>query len=125
LWDTTPDLSGNDLDVSRYIRDANDTDVQVFWRAGWNEEKGEKPGGSDPLGFPAAEREELCSVPVFALSGKQGFLAKIKERHLSAWKWNPLEKQWEKVGQDSVRAGMTILLHTDTSGYSPAIGWTG
>jgi CRISPR-associated endonuclease/helicase Cas3 len=32
LFDTTPDLCGNDLDVSRYIRDGQDTDVQLFWR---------------------------------------------------------------------------------------------
>jgi CRISPR-associated endonuclease/helicase Cas3 len=30
LFDTTPDLCGNDLDISRYIRDGDDTDVQVF-----------------------------------------------------------------------------------------------
>ena len=32
LFDTDPDLTGFDVDVSHYIRDAEDTDVQVFWR---------------------------------------------------------------------------------------------
>jgi len=32
LFDTTPDLCGQDLDVSRYIRDGEDSDVQFFWR---------------------------------------------------------------------------------------------
>ena len=34
LFDTTPDLAGNDIDVSRYIREGEDSDVQVFWRPG-------------------------------------------------------------------------------------------
>jgi hypothetical protein len=32
LFDTTPDLCGQDLDVSRYIRDGEDSDVQFYWR---------------------------------------------------------------------------------------------
>ena len=32
LFDTTPDLAGNDIDVSRFIREGDDLDVQVFWR---------------------------------------------------------------------------------------------
>nr|MBA2660768.1 CRISPR-associated helicase Cas3' [Lujinxingiaceae bacterium] len=30
LFDTTPDLSGNDLDISRYIRDSDNTDVAFY-----------------------------------------------------------------------------------------------
>ena len=34
LFDTAPDLSGNDIDVARFVRsDDADTDVQVFWRS--------------------------------------------------------------------------------------------
>jgi CRISPR-associated endonuclease/helicase Cas3 len=32
LFDTTPDLCGQDLDISRYIRDGEDNDIQFFWR---------------------------------------------------------------------------------------------
>ena len=32
LFDTTPDLAGADIDVSRFIREADDHSVQVFWR---------------------------------------------------------------------------------------------
>ncbi len=32
LFDTTPDLTGADVDVSRFIRDGEELDVQVFWR---------------------------------------------------------------------------------------------
>src|SRR5690606_22425068 len=56
LFDTTPDLSGDDLDVSRYVRDGNDTDVLFFWRA-W---EGEDPNSSEMLS--SAHRDELCRV---------------------------------------------------------------
>ena len=32
LFDTDPDLTGFDVDVSPYVRDADDTDIRVFWR---------------------------------------------------------------------------------------------
>jgi CRISPR-associated endonuclease/helicase Cas3 len=32
LFDTTPDLAGRDIDVSRFIRETDELDVQVFWR---------------------------------------------------------------------------------------------
>src|SRR5262249_30068043 len=67
LFDTTPDVSGNDIDVSRFVRgDDPETDLQVFWRR-WE--------GDSPLpDLPAPRRQELCSVP----AGKEfkGFLDK-------------------------------------------------
>ena len=32
LFDTDPDLTGFDVDVSPYVRDADDTDIRVFWQ---------------------------------------------------------------------------------------------
>ena len=32
LFDTSPDLSGADMNISRYIREGDERDVQVFWR---------------------------------------------------------------------------------------------
>ncbi len=32
LFDTDPDLTGFDVDISAYVRDADDTDIRVFWR---------------------------------------------------------------------------------------------
>ncbi|MCW5560072.1 MAG: CRISPR-associated helicase/endonuclease Cas3, partial [Verrucomicrobiae bacterium] len=44
LFDTTPDLCGQDLDISRYIRDGDDNDVQFFWRR----VEGEAPSTDEP-----------------------------------------------------------------------------
>src|SRR6185437_10436613 len=31
LFDTSPDLSGNDVDIAPYVRDAEDLDAEVAW----------------------------------------------------------------------------------------------
>jgi CRISPR-associated endonuclease/helicase Cas3 len=56
FFDTSPDLSGNDIDVSRFVRgDDPETDVQVFWRA-------INTANLKEQNSPA--RDELCSVPI-------------------------------------------------------------
>jgi len=124
LWDTTPDLAGNDLDVSRYIREADDTDVQVYWRE-WDlkEQKGSPPDPKDKSGrivFPAPAREELCGVSTVQA---RKFVSRLKG-HL-AWRWNPLERSWQTVDSTEVCPGMVLLFHVDAGGYDETLGWTG
>ena len=54
LFDTDADLTGFDVDISPYIRDADDTDIRVFWRG--------LPGSDDAPPKPRAR--ELCAVPI-------------------------------------------------------------
>ena len=54
LYDTDSDLTGFDVDVAPYIRDAEDTDVRVFWRD-------LSAGLEDQL---APTRDELCAIPI-------------------------------------------------------------
>jgi len=132
LWDTTPDLAGNDLDISRFIRDADNNDVQVYWRH-WDraEKVGRPPEFQDKreqaARFPAPERNELCSVSIGAIKPFLDKLASQKDvkKKFKAWRWNPLEAEWEAVSGKSVRPGMVLLLHTDTGGYQAQLGWTG
>jgi len=133
LWDTTPDLAGNDLDVSRYIRDGEDTDLQVYWRD-WdrNEGRGSPPkpnGDADALAFPAPARDELCAV---SIGSAKRFLELLRKRKAGkkdnvgeAWQWNPLDHKWETVSGNGVRPGMVLLFHTNTGGYDAMLGWTG
>jgi len=132
LWDTTPDLAGNDLDISRFIRDADNNDVQVYWRD-WDRafRVARPPEFQDKreqaARFPAPERGEICSVSIGAIKQFLDKLASQKEvkRRFNAWRWNPLEAKWETVASKSVRPGMVLLLHTDTGGYQAELGWTG
>lgn len=111
LWDTTPDLAGNDLDISRFIREGDDTDIQFYWRAF------ESDAELDAM--PAADRDELCSV---AVGRAREFLKKAK---LSANLWDPLRKEYRPVRDDEIRPGQVLLLKLENGGYSDSRGWTG
>ena len=106
LFDTTPDLSGLDIDISRFIREANENDCYVFWR----DFKEERPDDQQAAPF----RDELCAVPVGELKGKDD---------LRLWWWDHLEKRWERPA--SITPGMTFMLHKSMGCYSPEYGWTG
>ena len=80
LFDTTPDLAGNDIDVSVYIRDATNLDISVFWRK-WE-------GNNPPRNMPAPSPDELCPVPVGEM---RDFLGDRE-----AWIWDSLESSWRK-----------------------------
>jgi CRISPR-associated endonuclease/helicase Cas3 len=58
LFDTTPDLTGADIDISRFIRDGDELDVQLFWQ--------DIPAGKKLRKKLKPRREELCPVPFTA-----------------------------------------------------------
>ena len=109
LFDTTPDLAGNDLDVSRYIRDGQDNDANVFWR----EFEGEK----DDADQPKPTSEEFCSV---AISQLQDFLEKAKTK---AYAWDVLDGKWKAAA--AVIPGGVYMLPVSAGGYSTQLGWRG
>lgn len=111
LFDTTPDICGQDLDISRYIRDGEDNDVQFFWR---DIGEGETPCENEPQ----PSREELCRVSI-------GEAAKFlkDDKKVRAWRWNPLEKKW--VSAKSAGPGGVYLIAARSGGYEDALGWTG
>ena len=110
LFDTTPDLCGQDIDISHYICDTDDADVQFFWRSipeMFTPDATEKTPGC----------EELCRVPVVEA---QKFIDKKTSR---AWQWNSLGEVWEKARL--VRAGTVYLIDARSGGYDNNLGWTG
>ena len=114
LFDTTPDLAGNDIDVSRFIRSGEELDVQVFWReipADAAMPDPRKEHGKTPC------REELCSVPAWQFRD----FAKKKKGHI--WRWNPLDRKWSPVGPDDVYPGQMFLVRCEAGGYDSDIGW--
>jgi CRISPR-associated endonuclease/helicase Cas3 len=108
LFDTTPDICGYDLDVSRYIRDGKDNDVQVFWR----ELADDEPGPDTP----APIRAELCRVSI-------GDFAKFLKANARAWAWNALEERWQKA--ERVHPGAIYFVDVKSGGYTAELGWTG
>ncbi len=114
LFDTTPDLAGNDIDIDRFVREVEESDVRVFWRT-WDRPKKHEPPPNDE---PAPRREELCPAPV----GE--FRAFAKQPHNGGvWRWNFLDKTWERADVGRIAPGQVFLVHADAGGYSTEQGW--
>lgn len=113
LFNTDPDLSGFDVDVSDYIRDSGSPGVQVFWR-----EFKDDPNTPEPQREPV--RDELCPASI----GQATVFAKRKD--ITLWHWDALDGQWVKLSHDRhIRPGMTLLARSQDGGYSPTIGFDG
>ncbi|MGH3321472.1 MAG: type I-G CRISPR-associated helicase/endonuclease Cas3g [Nocardioidaceae bacterium] len=115
LFDTAPDLVGNDIDVSRWIRDGDDTTAFVAWRS-WPEGH---PAGDE--GFPA--RAELCPAP----------LSDLRQRVTSTggeagkpqtWVYDQVGAEWRIARRQDVRPGAVLLLDADGGGYDRDRGWS-
>ena len=108
LFDTTPDLTGNDIDISRYVRDGEERDAQVYWR--------EIPEDGPDKDIPAPSRGELCSVPIYEINSL------LKKKNF--WMWNHLEEGWTRV-TDDVIPGTILLLDSKDGCYRKDLGWIG
>ncbi len=116
LFDTTPDLAGNDVDIDRFVREIEESDVRLFWRA-WEQPKGNEPPSDDT---PAPRREELCPAPI----GEFKKFVEDEKRFGKVWRWNFLDKKWEKSDPKKTAPGQVFLVHADAGGYSPERGWS-
>ncbi|HEU4603037.1 MAG TPA: CRISPR-associated helicase Cas3', partial [Steroidobacteraceae bacterium] len=111
LFNTDPDLSGFDVDVSDYIRDSGTPGVQVFWR-----EFKDDPNLPEPQ--PRPSRNELCPASI----GQVMTFAKRKD--VTLWQWDALDGQWGKLARDrNVRPGMVLLACSADGGYDAIIGF--
>jgi len=107
LFNTEADLSGFDVDIAQYIRDADDADVLLFWR-NWSAdiEAGDQP--------PAAQAE-LCRAGIGAAKKLLGLL-----NAGDVYQWDTLARQWRGVGSLKtvrLRPGMILMLRATAGGY--------
>lgn len=111
LFDTSTDLGGNHLDISRFIRDDSERDVHVFWR------EIDKTGPAQDMPMPS--REEICRVSIGAL------VKFLKGRQLWTWDW--MSAGWIEVRANgaNLRPGSLVLVSTKDGGYSNEEGWVG
>ncbi len=107
LFDTTPDLAGYDIDVSRFIRENSDLDIQVFWR-----DFATDTPSDDAL---PPNRNELCCGPI-------GEVREFLKQH-PAWFWDGLEERWQKANAARLYPGLTLMLRAADGGYTEAMGW--
>src|SRR5690606_25336179 len=99
LFDTTPDLTGTDIDVSPFVRSGDERDVSVFWL----DVPPIKKGAPKPVPPEKRKptREELCSVPF--LSARDWLCGKATKENPAprllpsrrAWVWDWIEGEWK------------------------------
>jgi CRISPR-associated endonuclease/helicase Cas3 len=118
LFDTSADLSGHDVDVSRFIRDGDEFTVSVFWRD-------EPPTAGDP-----PHGDELCPA---SIGDVRKLIKKLAERahSRSARVANQFGSPaaddrpdpWVSIAERSVRPGLQIWLKSDVGWYDAESGF--
>ncbi len=110
LFDTTPDLGGNELDVSRFIRATEDKDAYVAWRD-WDSDS------APPPSLREISDDELCPV---SLGDVRDQLKGGRE----LYSWSFATEEWARVQKDRLYAGMVLVARADAGGYTSSAGWS-
>jgi CRISPR-associated endonuclease/helicase Cas3 len=116
LFDTTPDLTGADLDISRFIRSGDERDLQIFWLEIEKDQKGETPH-RPPEGHKP-HRRELCAVPF--LNARDWLCEKGKsslKASKRAWVWDWLDGEWVVATREALLPGRVVCVAADAGGY--------
>ncbi|MGH3159174.1 MAG: type I-G CRISPR-associated helicase/endonuclease Cas3g, partial [Streptosporangiaceae bacterium] len=121
LFDTAPDLSGADLDIAPYVRDADDLDVQLAWATWAPETKDGQPSvgqGAPPAEAKAPPAELRCRVPLGELSAFQ------KQDGVTIWRLDQVLGRWTRVDTRArARPGEVLLTAAASGGYDPELGF--
>lgn len=113
LFDTTPDLTGADLDVGRFIRSGDELDCYVSWES-WDREV-------VPDNSFQPQRDALCPVPVHRA---RNWLKKGRDR-LRPQVFDYVENRWQPCAPERIRPGMIVLVQAAGGGYDLTLGFTG
>jgi CRISPR-associated endonuclease/helicase Cas3 len=117
FFDTDSNLSLGYTDVSPFVRAMDeDTDVLVLWREWEGADK-----GSPPPFFYDVQPDELCTVPISRLIGKEHGFPNWRQ----GWLWLGRERGWVSAAAQGLTPGATLLLGVNTGGYVADRGWTG
>lgn len=127
LFDTTSDLTGADLDISRFIRASQDRDLLVLWLDIPKRIKGQ------PQPAPRKRRrpfkDELCPVPFLqARDWLCGVETKTSRKprlrgKIRAWLWDWIDGDWVVADRAGLIPGRIVCVASDCGGYRPARGF--
>ena len=121
LFDTTPDLTGADLDISRFIRSGDERDLQVFWLDISKDQKG-KPKQQPPRRRRPL-RDELCAIPFLRardwLCGEETKTNRKPRLRpgMRAWVWDWLDGEWVVADRSMLTPGRVVCVAADCGGY--------
>jgi CRISPR-associated endonuclease/helicase Cas3 len=112
LFDTSPDLSGNDIDIAPYVRDAEDLDAQLAW-ATWTPDDDD---GRPPADVKAPEMKYRCRVQLKDVND----LA----RDVPVWRLDQVLGRWARVNPSArARPGEVLVVNASGGRYSQTIGF--
>ncbi len=107
LFNTEPGLTGNDIDISRFVRSGKDINSFVFWR-----------DKIDTSKEPLPSKEELCPVPVSDIN-------EIRNKE-AVYKYDWLTGKWNKLNGSNtgnIIPGNIYMLDSNFGHYLPEEGW--
>jgi CRISPR-associated endonuclease/helicase Cas3 len=121
LFDTTPDLTGADIDISRFIRSGEERDLLAFWLEVPRSRKGERPPAPSDRRKP--HRGELCAIPFLRardwLCGeetKSNPKPRLRQS-MRAWAWDWIDGCWVVADRAALVPGRVVCVAADCGGY--------
>ena len=122
LFDTTSDLTGADLDISRFIRSGDERDLQVFWADIPKDHKvpaqTQSPSGDDLCNIPfLLARNWLCGTETTTKRNPR------LRKKMRAWVWDWLEGQWVEATRATLLPGRVICVAAACGGYRADSGF--
>ena len=121
LFDTSLDLSGHDIDISPYIRETNDFNVELFWRD-------TPPDSSTPI-----RRDELCPAPISQVrellqelrKGGRSQDIRISNQFSRASAATDMRNRfdWVTLHEEMLRPGLQVWLHPSAGWYDSEVGF--
>ncbi len=118
LFDTAPDLTGADVDIAPYVRDADELDAQLIW-ATWTPEQADGRAiddGRPPADAKAPPGEWRCRAPL----GDVAVLAK----RVAVWRMEQARGRWTRVtSNERARPGEVLVVAAADGGYDPVTGF--
>ena len=121
LFDTSLDLSGHDIDISPYIRETSDFNVELLWRD-------TPPDSATPI-----RRDELCPAPISQVrealrelrAGGRSQDIRISNQfsRASATVDTRERSDWIPLHEEMLRPGLQVWLHSSAGWYDPEVGF--
>jgi CRISPR-associated endonuclease/helicase Cas3 len=113
LFDTAPDLSGMDVDVSRFIRDAEDFTVRVLWRQG------------PPTETDEVRREEVCPATIADVKKLLNRLQETNQRDSARVSRPTSDEPWSAIARaTTLRIGDIVWIACGAGGYDEETGFS-
>ncbi|MHB8290020.1 MAG: type I-G CRISPR-associated helicase/endonuclease Cas3g [Acidimicrobiales bacterium] len=108
LFDTAPDVSGNDVDIAPFIRGTDESNVFIAWR--------DLNGGAPDDQSKAPSSTELCPAPL----GRE--LSEFVNR-MWVWRYDFIDRCWVRAKKADLRPGVVLIAGLEAGGYDQELGW--